>query len=176
MSPPGGGIKCFELQETTTKKKQRDKTAWQSTRCFYPLSPKCSHERCFYKRQCVKLLGLLSLETKASLMWFKDSSDATPSAFLTRFQTPRGSCGDTRASHLYVCYYVSWMYCLEGHILFNIGITILLLGPVVPALLDSSYITIWQTAHRILLERAGKSCLAKPARLWAELSTKPGAV
>lgn len=132
--------------------------------CFYPLSLMCWLERCFYKRLCVKLVMLSSLETKARPMWFKDWSDVTPSAFLTCFQTPPRELRwhqSAASERLLLCQLDLLFVRIDfiGPVSENIGIALLLFGPVVSALLNPSYITMWQTAHKNLLERAGRSCL-----------------
>lgn len=150
--------------------------------CFYPLSLMCWLERCFYKRLCVKLVMLSSLETKARLMWFKDWSDVTPSAFLTCFQTPPRELRwhqSAASERLLLCQLDVLFVRIDfiGPVSENIGIALVVVWPGCLSSLGSVlHHHVANSPQKPVGKGRQKLFVEKPIRLWTELSTKPVAV
>lgn len=139
VSPPEGGNKCFTVQETkinalhTMFSTPYTRFAW----------------KVFLEAAVCKVGHHLLSGDRRHVMWYKDCSDVTPSAFLARFQTPGGlPWHQSAASVCLLLCQLDVLFLSVSSASENISIVVLLFGLVVSALSDPSCITVWQTSHK----------------------------
>lgn len=140
VSPPGGGNKCSTVQETKINALHT---------MFLPHIPDVFAWKVFLEAAVCKVGHHLLSGDRRHVMWFKDCSDVTPSAFLARFQTPGGlPWHQSAASVCLLLCQLDVLFLSVSSASENISIVVLLFGLVVSALSDPSCITVYQTSHR----------------------------